>query len=97
MAHRRSDKIRQFVRAHFQIFQIEYALREAPKESRHSVFEHFAARAKQRSARIQLVSERDKIAFVSACAMQQQQGSIRRAGNEFVNEIGLQDHDLRGT
>ena len=91
------DEIRQFVRAFFQIFQIEYTLGEPAKESRHSVFEHFAARAKQRSARIQLVSERDKIAFVSACAMQQQQGSIRRAGNEFVNEIGLQDHDLRGT
>src|SRR5437870_5540223 len=91
------DEIRQFVRACFQIFQIEYTFGEPAKESRHSVFEHFAARAKERSIRIKLASERDEVALVSARSVQQEQGPIRTAGNEFVNEIGLQSHDLCGT
>ena len=56
------------------------------------MFEHFAARAKQRSIRIKFASKCDKIAFVSTGAMQKQECAVRSAGNEFVNEV--RDHCL---
>src|SRR5207249_5591495 len=79
-------KVGQFVSPFFQIFQIEHALGQTPKESRHPILQDFAARAKQRRARIELASERDQIAFVPSSAMQKQQCAIGGAGNEFVNE-----------
>src|SRR5438876_6649623 len=88
------DKVRQLVGAMFQVFQIEHALGESSKEPRHSVFEHLAARAEQRSIWIELASERNEIAFVSTGAMQQQQCPVRTTGNELVNEIRLRPHDL---
>src|SRR4029077_14286690 len=77
------------------IFQIEYTFSYPAKETRHSILQNFAARTEQRSARIKLASKRDEIAFVPTCAVQQQQGSSRSSRNEFVNEIGLQPHDLQ--
>src|ERR1051326_3533988 len=60
-----------------------------PKESRHPILQNFSARTEERSIRIELMSERDQIAFVSASTVQQQHGALRCAGNEFVNEIRL--------
>src|SRR5436190_1079765 len=93
----RRHEIRQFVRAIFQILQIEYAFSESAKESRHPIFEHLASWAEQRSSGIELASKRDEIALVSASAVQKQQRAIGAARNELVNKVRLRPHDLRGT
>src|SRR5206468_8115707 len=64
---------------------------------RHSVFEDFAAWTKQCGIRIELMSKWDEIALIAAGSMQKQQCPVRGTRNEFVNEIGLQPHDLLGT
>src|ERR1043165_9151849 len=92
MAHRRSDKISQFVRSCLQILQIEHPFSQSAKKSRHSVLENFAARAKQRSIGIQFTSQRQEIPFVASGPMQQQQRSARITGNEFVKKIRLYPH-----
>ena len=70
------DKVRQLMRAIFQIFEIKHALGESPKKPRHSIFEHFAARAEQSGIRVKLASQRNEIALVSACAVQEQQRAL---------------------
>src|SRR5206468_4734869 len=93
----RCDEVRQLVRAHFQIFQIEYTFGEPTKESRHSVFEDFAARTKQRGIRVELTSKREEIVLVTTGSVQQEQRSVRSTGNEFVNEIRLQHYCFAGS
>src|SRR5262245_56207538 len=83
----RGDKVRQFVGAISQVFQVEYAFGQSTKESRHSIFQNFTARAQQSSIRIKLASQRNEIALVSARAMQKQECARRFAGNKLVNEI----------
>src|SRR5260370_48889 len=86
---RSDDKVRQFMGAPLQILQIENAFGESSKEPRHAVLQNFAARAEQRSVRIELVPERNQIAFIAAASVQQQQSSLCLATNEFVNEVRL--------
>src|SRR5437762_2097922 len=75
----------------------EQAAPSCETESRHSILQHFAARAEQRSRGIELASKRDEIALVSASAVQKQQRAIGAARNELVNKVRLRPHDLRGT
>ncbi len=51
-----------------------------------------AAWTKQRSIRIQLVTQRDEIALVAARPVQKQKCALGFSGNEFVNEIRLRPH-----
>src|SRR6202043_3561403 len=70
---------------------------ESSEESRHSIFENFAARTENRGSRINLASEWNEIMLVSAGAVQKQQGSLRTPGHEFVNKIEPLLHCLTGT
>src|SRR5437763_16739048 len=80
-----------------QIFFIKNPLSESAEESRHTVFENLAARTENCGSRINLASERNKITLVSAGAVQKQQGSLRTARHEFVNEVEPRFHCLAGT
>src|SRR2546421_2357586 len=97
MADRRCDEIGQFVRSIFQVFQVEYAFGQSSEEPRHSILEHLAPRTEQCSARIQLASKLEEIAFISARPMQKQECARRAARNELVNEVKLRHHDFVGT
>src|SRR5580700_1864121 len=67
---------------------VETAFGKAPEKSRHAVFQHFAARRKQRSGRRDHAAERDEVVLVAAGAVQQQQrariglGTFFKAMNE---------------
>src|SRR6266567_4466127 len=93
----RGDEIRKFVRALFQILDVEHTFGEPSEESRHSIFEDLAARAKQCGIRVELASKWDEIVFVAAGSMQKQQCPVRFARNEFVNEIQLRHYCLAGS
>jgi hypothetical protein len=58
------------VRALLQIFEIEYALGQPPKKSRHAILQNLSARAQQRCIWVKLASERNEVALIPACAMQ---------------------------
>src|SRR5438128_2538398 len=58
---------------------VEHAFRQSAEESRHSVFQHFAARTEQVRMWKQLPTESDQIVFVPSGAMQKQQsGRVAR-------------------
>src|SRR2546426_10682714 len=93
----RTDEVRQFIGVLLQIFFIKNPFREPAEESRHSIFENFATRAKNTGSGINLASEWNKIMLISAGTVQKEQGSHRTTGHEFVNEIEPRFHFLVGT
>src|SRR4029453_13346891 len=97
MLHCYGNEIRQLVRALFQILDVEHTFGESAKESRHSIFENFAAWAEQCRIRIEFVSERNEIVLVSAVTVQMGNCPFRPTGHKFVNEIQPRLHFLVGT
>src|SRR5438876_2413703 len=97
MLRRGADEVRQLMRAPLQIFFIKNPFGESAEESRHSIFENFAARTENSGSRINLASDWNEIVLISAGAVQKQQSSLRTTGDEFVNEIGPRLHRLAGT
>jgi hypothetical protein len=87
MPRRCFDKIRQLVGTPFQVFQVKDTLSESPKKARHSIFEDFAARTEQCCSRVQLMSEREKIALAAPGPVQEEEGSVRGSGNKPVKEV----------
>src|ERR1700730_13043663 len=85
------------MRAPLQIFFINNPFGESAEESRHSIFQTYAARTETSGRRIDLASECNKIVLISAGAVQKQQGSLRTTGHEFVNEIEPCLHRFAGT
>jgi hypothetical protein len=69
MANRRGDEISQFVCPRLQIFQIEHTFCQSAKEAGHSVLDNLSARTEQGSVCVELGTQRNKIAFVSAGSM----------------------------
>src|SRR6059058_5542803 len=92
----RTDEVRQFISVPLQILFIKNPFGEPAEESRHSIFENFATRAKNTGSGINLASEWNKIMLISAGTVQKEQGSHRTAGHEFVNEIEPRFHYLVG-
>ena len=70
----RCNKIGQGLRAFFNVCEVKNPFSETPEESWHAVFKYVTARAEQRGAGRQILSEREQIVFVSARAMKEQQG-----------------------
>src|SRR5207249_6335472 len=92
----RTHEVGQFISVLLQIFFIKNPLGEPAEESRHSIFENFATRAKNSGSGINLAPEWNKIMLISAGTVQKEQGSHRTTGHEFVNEIEPRFHYLVG-
>src|SRR5206468_12753123 len=65
------------------------------KEPRHSIFQHLAAWAQQRSIRIKFASKRNEITFVSTRAVQKQECAWRASRDEVMNEVGPKFHPFK--
>jgi hypothetical protein len=72
------DEVGERVRAPRDVFQVEYSLREAAKETRQPLFIDVPARAKEGRTRRQLATQWEQVVFVAAGAMKEKYG--RRAG-----------------
>src|SRR4051812_19842123 len=90
------EKPGKLLRASYDVFFIEDSLSQAAEKAGRAAFQHFATRTEQRGIGINGAAEIEKVALVSAGAVQKQQSTPRFSWHELVDKIEAAHDKVRG-